>query len=82
MKLVTVALVNGCPSPHFFCPLLAGYLLDVEKKPTLGEIPKDCEFLGQIQKVSESCDEESFVHAVNSLPERFDMGYTKAVVKL
>ena len=81
-KLVAVALVNGCPGPHFFCPLLAGYLLDVEKKPTLDEIPKDCEFLGQIRKVSESCDEESFAHAVNGFPERFDMGYTKAVVKL
>ena len=72
-KLVAVALVNGCPGPHFFCPLLAGYLLDVEKKPTLDEIPKDCEFLGQIRKVSESCDEESFAHAVNGFPERFDM---------
>ena len=81
-KLVAVALVNGCPGPHFFCPLLAGYLLDVEKKPTLDEIPKDCEFLGQIRKVSESCDEESFAHAVNGFPERFDMDYTKAVVKL
>ena len=81
-KLVAVALVNGCPAPHFFCPLLAGYLFDVEKKPTLDEIPKDCEFLAQIRKVSESCDEESFAHAVNGFPERFDMGYTKAVVKL
>ena len=81
-KLVEVALVNGCPGPHFFCPLLAGYLLDVEQKPTLDEIPKDCEVLGQIKKITESFDEESFAHAVNSFPERFDMGYTKAVVKL
>ena len=74
--------MNDCPGPHFFCPLLAAYLLDVERKPTLEEVPQDCEFLGQIRKISESCDEESFAHAVNSFPERFDMGYTKAVVKL
>ena len=36
-KLVAVALVNDCPGLHFFCPLLAAYLLDVEQKPTLEE---------------------------------------------
>lgn len=79
-KLVAIALVNGCPGPHFFTPMVAGFILDIPREPHLTEVPDDCEFLTQLTNISNCSDEASFISAVNSFPERFDMGYTKATV--
>ena len=81
-KLVAIAIVNGCPGPHFFTPMVAGFILDIPQEPDLDEVPDECEFLPHLNNVSSSCDKASFVDAVNSFPERFDMGYTKATVTL
>ena len=32
-KLVAVALLNGCPGPHFFTPMVAGFMLDTPQEP-------------------------------------------------
>ena len=79
-KLVAITLVNGCPGPHFFSPMVAGFILDIPREPHLSEVPEDCEFLTQLTNISNCSDEASFISAVNSFPERFDMGYTKATV--
>ena len=79
-KLVTIALVNGCPGPHFFSPMVAGFILDIPREPHLTEVPDDCEFLTPLTNISNCSDKASFISAVNSFPERFDMGYTKATV--
>ena len=79
-KLVAIALVNGCPGPHFFSPMVAGFILDIPREPHLTEVPDDCEFLTQLTNISNCSDEASFISAVNSFPECFDMGYTKATV--
>ena len=34
-KLVAIALLNGCPGPHFFTPMVAGFILDIPQKPEL-----------------------------------------------
>ena len=38
-KLVAIALVNGCPGPHFLTPIVAGFLLDIPQEPRLEEVP-------------------------------------------
>lgn len=53
-KLVAIALVNGCPGPHCFCPLLASYVLHAQQNPSLDEVPRYCEFRAQIKNISES----------------------------
>ena len=79
-KLVAIALVNGCPGPHFLTPVVAGFLLDIPQEPQLEEVPEEREFVNQLKKISSCCDEASFIDAVQKFPERFDMGYTKATV--
>ena len=79
-KLVAIALLNGCPGPHFFTPMVAGFILDIPQEPHLTEVPDECEFLTQLTNISTCSDEASFISALSSFPERFDMGYTKAVV--
>ena len=79
-KLVAIALLNGCPGPHFFTPMVAGFILDIPQEPHLTEVPDDCEFLTQLTNISECSNEASFISAVNPFPERFDMGYTKATL--
>ena len=81
-KLVAIAIVNGCPGPYFFTPMVAGFILDIPQEPDSDEVPDEREFLPHLKNVSSSCDKASFVDAVNSFPERFDMGYTKATVTL
>ena len=79
-KLVAIALVNGCPGPHFLTPVVAGFLLGIPQEPQLEEVPQECEFVSQLKNISSRCDEASFTDAVQKFPERFDMGYTKATV--
>ena len=79
-KLVAIALLNGCPGPHFFTPMVAGFILDIPQEPHLTEVPDDCEFLTHLTNISNCSDEASFISAVKSFPERFDMGYTKATI--
>ena len=79
-KLVAIALLNGCPGPHFFTPMVAGFILDIPQEPHLTEVPYECEFLTQLTNISTCSDEASFISAVNSFPECFDMGYTKVAV--
>ena len=81
-KLVAIAIINGCPGPHFFTRMVAGFILDIPQEPDLDEVPHECEFLTKLKTISSCCDEASFLDAVNSFPERFDMGYTKATVTL
>lgn len=81
-KLVAIAIINGCPGPHFFTPLVAGFILDLPREPHLDEVPDECEFLPQLKNISSCYDGASFLNAVNSFPERFDMGYTKGSVSL
>ena len=79
-KLVAIALLNGCPGPHFFTPMVAGFILDIPQEPHLTEVPDDCEFLTQLTNIFNCSDEASFISAVNSFPEHFNMGYTKATI--
>ena len=81
-KLVAIAIINGCPGPHFFTRMVTGVILDIPQEPDLDEVPHECEFLTKLKTISSCCDEASFLDAVNSFPERFDMGYTKATVTL
>ena len=77
-KFVAIALLNGCPGPHFLTPMVAG--LDIPQEPQLEEVPEECEFVNQLKNISSCCEEASFTDAVQKFPERFDMGYTKATV--
>ena len=79
-KFVAIALVNGCPGPHFLTPMVAGFLLDIPQEPQLEEVPEECEFVNQLKNISSYCDEASFTAAVQKFPECFDLGYTKATV--
>lgn len=79
-KLVADALLNGCPGPHFFSPLVAGFVLDIHQEPHLDEVPEECEFLTQLKRISSCCNEVSLTDAIEEFPERFDMGYTTATV--
>ena len=79
-KFVAIALLNGCPGPHFLTPMVAGFLLDIPQEPQLEEVPEECEFVNQLKNISSCCEEASFTDAVQKFPERFDMGYTKATV--
>ena len=79
-KFVAIALLNGCPAPHFLTPMVAGFLLDIPQESQLEEVPEKCEFVNQLKNISSCCEEASFTDAVQTFPERFDMGYTKATV--
>jgi len=55
--------LNGCSGPHFFTPMVAGFILDIPQEPNLTEVPDECEFLTQLTNISECNDEASFISA-------------------
>ena len=42
-KLLAIALVNGCPGPHFLTPIVSRILSDIPQEPQLEEVPEECE---------------------------------------
>lgn len=81
-KLVDIALLKDCPGPHFFTPMVTGFISDIPKKPHLTEVPDEYEFKTQLTSISTCNDEASSISLANSFPELFDTGYAKAIVTL
>ena len=42
--LTAIALLNGCPGPHFLCHSLASFILDNQVEVVLDDVPAESEF--------------------------------------
>ena len=75
--LTAIALLNGCPGPHFLCRSLASFILDNPVEVVLNQSLKQnlFRFKAVIMNLS-------FQIYVSSFLERFDMWYTKPVITL
>ena len=81
-KLTAIALLNGCPGPHFLCHSLASFILDNPVEVVLDEVPAESEFKTKLIQIQGCNNESELSNIVSSFPERFDMGYTKPVITL
>ena len=81
-KLTALALLNGCPGPHFFCYSVASFILDNPVEVVLDEVPLESEFKTKLSQIQSCNSETELLVLVNSFLERFDMGYTKPVLAL
>jgi hypothetical protein len=80
--LTAIALLNGCPGPHFLCHSLASFILDNQVEVVLDDVPAESEFKTKLIQIQGCNNEAELSNIVNSFPERFDMGYTKPVLTL
>ncbi|CAB4014342.1 G2 M phase-specific E3 ubiquitin- ligase [Paramuricea clavata] len=80
--LTAIALLNGCPGPHFLCHSLASFILDNQLEVVLDDVPAESEFKTKLIQIQGCNNEAELSNIVNSFPERFDMGYTKPVLTL
>ncbi len=81
-KLTAIALLNGCPGPHFLCHSVASFILDNPVEVVLEEGPAESEFKTKLVQIQSCNNEPELSDLTNSFLERFDMGYTKPVVIL
>ncbi len=81
-KLTAIALLNGCPGPHFLCHSVASFILDNPVEVVLEEVPAESEFKTKLVQIQSCNNEPELSDLTNSFLERFDMGYTKPVVIL
>ena len=81
-KLTAVALLNGCPGPHFLCHSVASFILDNPQEVGLDEVPTESEFKTKLVQIQSCNNETDLSELISSFSERFDMGYTKPVISL
>lgn len=81
-KLTAIALLHGCPGPHFFCPSLASYVLEIPKDVELGEVPEESECKSKLTEIQGCSNKQELSAKLNNFMEKFDMGYTRPVVTL
>ena len=56
-KLTAVALLNGCPGPHFLCHSVVSFILDNPQDVGLDEVPTESEFETKLVQI-QSCINE------------------------
>lgn len=74
-KLIALALLNGCPGPHFLCQSVASFInLDNSIEVVLNEVPTESEIKAELLEIR-SCNIQAEVSdLVNSFLEKVDMG--------
>jgi hypothetical protein len=53
--LTAIALLNGCPGPHFLCHSLASFILDNQVEVVLDDVPAESEFKTKLIQIIISC---------------------------
>ena len=56
-KLTAVALLDGCPGPHFLCHSVVSFILDNPQEVGLDEVPTESEFETKLVQI-QSCNNE------------------------
>ena len=80
-KFGAASLLQGGPGPHNWCSPLAQYVLGIEPKIVLADIP-DYEVQQKLLHLQQCTNEEEFGILIDDLDDRFDAGYNKAKVTL
>eukprot|EP00794_Sanderia_malayensis_P001841 gene1841-2071_t len=78
-KFVAASLLQGGPGPHNWCRPLTQYVLGIEPKIVLEDIP-DYEVQQKLLHIQRCTNEEEFSVLIDALDERFDAGYNKPIV--
>ena len=86
-KVVALSLINNHPGPHFFCPSVANFIIDLgsvaKQKEVLMELPRKCAPLREkLEKIADCTDEQVFAQLINDLPERFEFGFSKNKISI
>lgn len=86
-QLVALSLLNGGSGPHFFCPILAHYLVCTEYHPTptelLDQLPEEnCALKNKLASLLACQSEESWNEAIAKFDERFDMGINNVAIPI
>ena len=86
-QVVALSLLVGGTRPHFFCPLLAHYLVGAAYHATpteiLAQLPQENQELKKkLSSLVECESEQSWNEAIANFDERFEMGINRALLPI
>ena len=86
-QLVALSLLNCGSGPHFFCPILASYIVGADYQPRpselLVQLPKENNELKEKLESLVACeDEDTWNEGIANFQERFDMGINSASIPI